>query len=184
MTTVDSTGYVTPPMPAEALERNATYVGFVEDENGTNWAVFVPGESRPIPLAFVWRLHLNAPLVYLAGPYTKPDPIENTHRIILIADALWNLGVVPVVPHLTLFWHFLRPRTYEEWLRYDLHLMARCDAVLRVPGASHGADGEVSYAIAHGLPVIYARTATTNDCVSAVRDWLHANREKFAPHLL
>jgi hypothetical protein len=116
-------------------------------------------------------------LIYVAGPYTKPDPVENTHRIIHIADALWDLGVVPVVPHLTLFWHFLRPRTYEEWLHYDLHLMARCDAVLRVPGASNGADGEVSFALAHCQPVIYARTSAIDDCVAAIRDWLKAQRE-------
>ena len=127
---------------------------------------------------------MQSPLIYVAGAYTKPDPVENTHRIIHIADALWDLGVVPVVPHLTMFWHFLRPRTYEEWLSYDLHLLARCDAVLRVPGASHGANGEVSYAIAHRLPVIYAKTAASEDCVASVRDWLHANREKFTPHLV
>ena len=130
---------------------------------------------------FVRRLDLKAPLVYVAGPYTKPDPVENTHRMIKIADALLNLGVVPVVPHLTLFWHFLCPRSYEEWLSYDLHLMARCDAVLRVPGASNGADGEVSYALAHDLPVIYARTAAVEVCVAVVRDWLQA---KSVSHLV
>ena len=111
-------------------------------------------------------------MVYVAGPYTKPDPVENTHRIIQIADALWDLGVVPVVPHLTLFWHFVKSRSYQEWLDYDLHIMARCDAVLRVPGESHGADGEVAKAIANGQPVIRSRTARIEDCVAAVEEWL------------
>ena len=117
---------------------------------------------------------MNAPLVYVAGPYTKPDPVENTHRIIEIADRLWDLGVVPVVPHLTLFWHFLKPRSYQEWLDYDLHIMARCDAVLRVPGESHGADGEVAEALARGQPVLCPQTAAVEDCVTAVSEWLNA----------
>ncbi len=124
---------------------------------------------------------MNAPLVYLAGPFTKPDPVENTHRMIQIADALWELGVVPVVPHLTLFWHFLRPRSYQEWLDYDLQIMARCDAVLRVPGESQGADGEVAEARAHGLPVILARTATVDDCVDAVREWFETQQNELTP---
>ena len=38
------------------------------------------------------------PLVYIAGPYTKPDPVKNTHRMIQIADRLMDLGVVPGTP--------------------------------------------------------------------------------------
>jgi len=111
-------------------------------------------------------------VVYIAGPYTRPDPVENTHRMIRIADALLDLGVVPVVPHLTMFWHFLRPRPYEQWLEYDLHVMARCDAVLRVPGLSSGADGEVREAERSGQPVIHPKSASVEDCVSAVKVWL------------
>lgn len=111
-------------------------------------------------------------LVYIAGPYTKPDPVQNTHHMIRVADALLDLGVVPVVPHLTMFWHLLCPRPYEQWLEYDLHVMARCDAVLRVPGLSSGADGEVQEAKRNGQPVIHPRSAAANDCVAAVKAWL------------
>lgn len=31
-------------------------------------------------------------LIYLAGPYTEPDSVENTHRKIRIADALLAAG--------------------------------------------------------------------------------------------
>jgi nucleoside 2-deoxyribosyltransferase len=111
------------------------------------------------------------PLIYLAGPYTKPDPVENTNRMIRIADALLDLGVVPIVPHLTMFWHLVRPRPYDEWLQYDLQVMLRCDAVLRVPGESNGADGEVRVARRLGIPVLYAETAEPNDCTAAVAAW-------------
>ncbi len=114
-------------------------------------------------------------LVYLAGPYSKPDPVKNTHRMIHIADRLLDLGVVPVVPHLTLFWHLLKPRAYQQWLDYDLQLMARCDVVLRVPGESPGADGEVAEALARGQPVIHARTTRVDDCENAVSHWLRIN---------
>jgi len=118
------------------------------------------------------------PLIYIAGPYTKPDPVENTHRIIEIADALWNTGVIPVVPHLSLLWQLVRPRPYEDWLEYDLHLMARCDAVLRVRGASQGADREVCQACENGQPVIFAASAEVADCLKAIQRWQQNQQEK------
>lgn len=96
-------------------------------------------------------------LVYIAGPYSKPDPCENTHRAIEIANSIWNLpGLVPVVPHLTHFWHTMTPKPYREWLAYDLQIMRRCDVVLRIPGDSAGADDEVADAERHGIPVVYS----------------------------
>ena len=106
------------------------------------------------------------------GPYTKPDPVENTHRMIHIADELLSLDVVPVVPHLTMFWHLLRPHPYQHWLAYDLQLMSRCDIVLRVPGDSNGADREVEHAHRWGLPII--EPATTEACALELREWLEA----------
>ena len=111
-------------------------------------------------------------LIYVAGPYTKPDPVVNTHRMIQIADALLELGVVPIVPHLTMLWHLLCPRPYEQWLEYDLQVMNRCDVVLRVPGLSSGADGEVQEANRLGQPVIHPQSAAVDDCISAVKVWL------------
>src|SRR5262245_23979197 len=93
-------------------------------------------------------------LVYVAGPYTRPDPVENTHDIVKIADALLDAGFIPVVPHLTLLWHLISPKPYAHWLAYDQHLLARCDAVLRVPGHSVGATRETELAESLGIPVI------------------------------
>ncbi len=140
--------------------------------------VIAPGQTQVVRIVVrptkVMRL---PPLVYLAGPYTKPDPVENTHRMLHLADALLDLGVVPFVPHLSMFWHLLCPRPYGEWLAYDLHLMLRCDAVLRVPGESCGADGEVRVAHRLGIPVLFAETSDVDDCVATVAEWLEALME-------
>lgn len=98
--------------------------------------------------------HMALPLVYVAGPYTRPDPVANTHETIKVATRLYETGlVVPLVPHLTLLWHLLEPRPLDFWYAYDLHLLARCDAVLRLPGDSTGADEEVCAAGGLGIPV-------------------------------
>jgi hypothetical protein len=96
-------------------------------------------------------------MVYIAGPYSRIDPVENTHRTIKVADELLASGLVtPVVPHpLTMTWHLVSPKEYQTWLDYDLEVLARCDAVLRLPGESTGADGEERFAAGRGIPVFH-----------------------------
>jgi len=93
--------------------------------------------------------------VYVAGPYTIPDPVENTNDAMVLADQLLNMGVIPIIPHMTLAWHLVHPRPAKFWYWYTLELMKRCDAVFRKPGESTGADDEVTYAKKHGIPVVY-----------------------------
>jgi hypothetical protein len=107
-------------------------------------------------------------LVYVAAPYTQPDPVQNTHAVIKIADALLDAGFTPLVPHLTLAWHLVSPKPYSAWLAYDRHLLARCDVLLRVPGYSHGATQECAFADELGIPVIRPRSADPTDCVAAL----------------
>jgi|SRR6185312_5997538 len=94
--------------------------------------------------------------VYVAGPYTRPDPIENTHRAIRVGDDLLSLGYIPFIPHLTAFWHLLRPRPYQEWLDYDLEWVRVCGVLLRLPGESSGADTEVAFARCLDIPVVHS----------------------------
>ena len=47
----------------------------------------------------------------------------------------------------------LFPRPYAFWLKLDLEFLPCCDAVLRLEGESHGADGEVAHAKSIGIPV-------------------------------
>ena len=101
---------------------------------------------------------VRLPLVYVAAPYTKPDPVHNTHLVIAAVDQIIDDGVVtPIAPHLTLLWHLVRPRPIEFWYAYDLATVARCDAVLRLPGESSGADKEVDFAKGRGIPVFLDR---------------------------
>jgi hypothetical protein len=94
------------------------------------------------------------PYVYIAGPYSS-DPVGNTRSAMAVWDHLRRAGVVPFCPHWTMFQHFLTPSPYEDWLKFDLAWLARCDAVLRLPGASPGADREVAEARRLSLPVFY-----------------------------
>ena len=94
--------------------------------------------------------------VYVAGPYSSPDPAVNTRNAILVGDDLLSRGFTPFVPHLTHFWHMLCPRQYEQWLALDNEWVAVCDMLLRMPGASSGADKEVELAKSLGIPVYHS----------------------------
>lgn len=91
--------------------------------------------------------------VYVAGPYTKGDVAVNVRNAYAVANELADLGFAPFVPHATHFWHMLFPRPYEFWLDLDNQFLPFCDAVLRIPGDSSGADKEVALAERLGKPV-------------------------------
>lgn len=93
--------------------------------------------------------------IYIAGPYTKPDPCENTNRTIQAAEEVVKLGHIPWIPHLNLLWHIVVPHPPEFWYAYDLEWLETCDALLRLPGESPGADREVAFADEHGIPTVY-----------------------------
>lgn len=97
---------------------------------------------------------MSRPLIYIAGPYTNPDPVENTHDTIKVADRLVDSGkVTPVVPHVSLLWHLVTPRPAEFWYEYDYALLVKCDGVLWLPGESSGARAEVELAQSLQIPV-------------------------------
>ncbi len=95
------------------------------------------------------------PLIYVAGPYTRPDPVENTHKALRFASALIDDGydLHPFVPHLTLLWHMVTPRPLEFWYAHDMHTLAVCAAVVRLPGESTGADAEMVAARKFGVEI-------------------------------
>lgn len=93
------------------------------------------------------------PLIYIAGPYSS-DPAAGTRTAIDIADSIATRGGTPLIPHLSLLWDLHRPRPVDWWYAYDLALLARCDAIYRIHGASTGADAEVAYAYRHGIPLL------------------------------
>jgi hypothetical protein len=99
--------------------------------------------------------------VYVAGPYTNPDPVENTNKAIKVANRLVACGFTPIIPHLTLAWNLVSPYPAKFWYDYTLQLMFRCDAVYRMKGASVGGDVEVEEARKAGMPVFLEEDGVT-----------------------
>ena len=108
-------------------------------------------------------------LILIAGPYrsgTNDDPVlmqQNLSRLEAAALPLFRLGHTPMIgewvalPLLRLAGS-VRPGDgpYEEILYPVAHrLLAKCDAVLRLEGASKGADEDVRIARERGLPVYF-----------------------------
>ena len=91
--------------------------------------------------------------VYIAGPYSKGDVVVNVREAMLAWHKLRNCGFIPFCPHLNHFLHLLIPLEYEKWLLWDLEWLAVCDALLRLPGESPGADRECRAAKDLGIPV-------------------------------
>jgi len=94
--------------------------------------------------------------VYVAGPYTKGDVAVNVREAVGASNELLKLGYAPYCPHLTHFWHMLFPGEYRTWTDLDNEWVACCDAMLRIPGESGGADDEVEVAKSLGIPVFFS----------------------------
>ena len=95
----------------------------------------------------------HATRVYVSGPYTS-DPEECTARAVEVGDVLLKRGYATFVPHLSHYWdtqHFHNP--YEFWMTIDLSWIRGAHALVRIPGASSGADREVEFAKSLGIPV-------------------------------
>ena len=93
--------------------------------------------------------------VYIAGPYSKGDVAVNVRNAFEAANKLADLGFAPFVPHYTHFWHMMFPRPYDFWLKLDKQFLPCCDALLRLPGESHGSDTEVEFAKNLNIPVFF-----------------------------
>jgi|WetSurMetagenome_2_1015567.scaffolds.fasta_scaffold604829_2 hypothetical protein len=93
--------------------------------------------------------------VYVAAPYNS-NPIHCTWQAMIYANQLVDLGLVPIVPHIsTVLWNLHTPRPEAFWYQYVMELMRLCDAVVRFPGNSKGAEAEIVEAESRGIPVFY-----------------------------
>ena len=101
--------------------------------------------------------------VYIASPYTLGLPLENVLRQLRCANELMSLGYSPYVPLLCHFQHAVFPRHYEDWLNHVIGWIPYCDAMIRLPGDSPGADKEVEIAKQYGIPVYLTVKALIND---------------------
>ena len=87
--------------------------------------------------------------IYVAGPYSKGDAAVNVRNAILAGEALALKGHTPFISHLAHFWHLIAPHDIEFWYAYDMTWLKECDALIRLPGESLGADKEEAFALLH-----------------------------------
>lgn len=103
---------------------------------------------------------IAAQKVYIAGPYTAPDPAtrqENVDAAVEVAVRLLKRGHFPFIPHLT---HYVDEWTkgtefvleWEDYIAWDLVWLHECDALFYL-GPSRGSDLERSVAERLGKPI-------------------------------
>lgn len=98
------------------------------------------------------RSPFRKPLVYLAGPITS-NPYGCVRQATEAATLLRDAGVVCFLPQLSVIHQIVSPQPYEDWMTYDFDIIRHCDAVVRLPGESLGADREVVFAREIGVMV-------------------------------
>src|SRR5450631_1520130 len=108
-------------------------------------------------------------LILIAGPYrsgTGDDPAKMAANLSRLEEASWplfELGHVPMIGEWVALpiWRMaggakVGDALYDKILHPTAHRLIRmCDAVLRLPGASSGADNDVKLAKERGIPVYY-----------------------------
>jgi hypothetical protein len=101
--------------------------------------------------------------IYIASPYTIGDQAENVKAQMDAAHRLMEAGFAPFWPLHSHFLHMVHPKPYAVWLDWDLTWLKCCDALLRLPGESAGADNEVGYAEDCNIPVFYSIEELINE---------------------
>lgn len=108
-------------------------------------------------------------IILIAGPYrsgTNDDPQliqQNMDNLEAMALPIFRKGHLPMIGEWVALplMKLAGSKTIgdEVWdeIQYPVahQLLAKCDAVLRIPGASKGADQDVAIAKKRGLPIFY-----------------------------
>jgi len=120
-------------------------------------------------------------LILVAGPYrsgTGDDPVRMAQNLAVLEAAalqLWQAGHLPVIGEWlalplirTAGGRHIADAAHQAFL-YPVaeRLLSRCDAVLRLPGESRGADQDVRLARERGLPVYFSLEELLNEARSA-----------------
>jgi hypothetical protein len=109
-------------------------------------------------------------VVYVAGPFrgnSAWDIEQNIRRAETLALEVWRLGAACLCPHSnTRFFHNAAPD--EVWLKGDLELLRRCDAMVLTEDweRSSGARAEALFAQENNIPVFLT--------LNALKIWLGA----------
>lgn len=95
-------------------------------------------------------------VVYIASPYTVGNQAENVRAQIDAAEELMNHNIASISPLLSHFHHLVYPHTWQEWMDHSISLLSNCNALIRLPGESKGADIEVEHARQMGIMVYFS----------------------------
>lgn len=114
------------------------------------WADCDNGPARHLS----YRCSQPVKYVYVAGPYSQGDTKANLRAALEASNSALAANLVPYVPHLSYYWHAISPKPYDAWCKFDMMWLQKCDALIRLPGESRGADAEVAEAKRLGIPVV------------------------------
>jgi hypothetical protein len=105
--------------------------------------------------------------IYIAGPYSRGIPDETMARVTDAADKLRAAGHAPFIPHtMTFLWAVRHQHEVDYWYAFDLEWLAVCEGIVRLPGDSKGADAEVEFAKARGIPVFTMEELCAPKCLA------------------
>lgn len=110
--------------------------------------------------------------VYIAAPITKGDLAHNLNRATEAFVRLAKAGLAPLCPQWSCYAKPVNAvgdglvacqatvegnheLVHSDWMGVDLPWVAVCDAVLRLPGESRGAEEEVRCARSLGIPIFF-----------------------------
>ena len=110
------------------------------------------------------------PRIFIAGPISQGDLLDNIQQADAVFFKLVEAGFAPFNPVLSVFagsaneWpaffsailaeaRAVHSIPWEKWLAISCEWITACDAVLRLPGESKGADLETEIANTKGIPV-------------------------------
>ena len=83
--------------------------------------------------------------VYISGPLSQGDPLDNIRLAIDYWVKCRALGTIPICPHLSYYIEKQHPNlaSHSFWLMYDKEVLERCDVMIRLHHLpSLGADYE------------------------------------------
>lgn len=93
--------------------------------------------------------------IFISSPYTIGDQGRNIRIQMDAANELIEAGFAPYWPLHSHFLHIVHPKDYETWIELDKQFLLCCDAILRLPGLSKGADIETAFATQNNIPIFY-----------------------------
>lgn len=97
--------------------------------------------------------------VYIASKYTADTEEERLVNVITQIEAgekISIIGAIPRIPLLSHYWNEVYHHDWEFWISICKEEVLRCDALIRLPGKSSGADIEVDTALSNNIPVFHS----------------------------